>query len=342
MKKKNVLIFGSGSIGTHHANAAISLKNNVYITDKKKSQLINMVNNIYPSRYGSWNKNISCIDYKNVFELKNFFDLIIIGVPPKFHLSVLKTCIKNLRFKKVLIEKPLCVYNQNYRFLKKKNIAKKIYCGFNHSVSQSFNSFLKKFKSLPKKNITINITWKESFDLVLKAHPWLRSLGESYLSNVKIGGGVAHEYSHALHIFLILKMMLFKNENPKFLKKISYKKIKTNIYDNNLYLSFRKNKKTLNLYLNGTNNPPIKKIEVLIGNKKKLTWVRKLDKNLEIVEKKHKKYKKENIKISRRGDFIQELKLLLFKNKDKSIEFLRLDYSIMVMTLLKSIFRKNV
>ena len=98
----------------------------------------------------------------------------------------------------------------------------------------------------------------------------------------------------------------------------------------------------MNLFLNGTNNPPIKKIEVLVGNTKKLIWVRKLDKNLEIVEKKHKKYKKENIKISRRGDFIQELKLLLFKNDNKSIEFLGLDYSIMVMMLLKSIFKKNV
>ena len=36
MKKKNVLIFGSGSIGTHHANAAISLKNNVFCQDVKE------------------------------------------------------------------------------------------------------------------------------------------------------------------------------------------------------------------------------------------------------------------------------------------------------------------
>ncbi len=46
-KKLKVLIFGSGSIGTHHANAAISLNCDVFITDKKDSQLINMCENIY-------------------------------------------------------------------------------------------------------------------------------------------------------------------------------------------------------------------------------------------------------------------------------------------------------
>ena len=58
--KKKILIFGSGSIGTHHANAAVSLKYNVFITDKEENQLINMRENIYPSRYKKWNKQIKC------------------------------------------------------------------------------------------------------------------------------------------------------------------------------------------------------------------------------------------------------------------------------------------
>ena len=69
--KKKILIFGSGSIGTHHANAAVSLNYNVFITDKEENQLINMSENIYPSRYKKWNEQIKCLPYKSVFNLSH-------------------------------------------------------------------------------------------------------------------------------------------------------------------------------------------------------------------------------------------------------------------------------
>ena len=75
--KKRVLIFGSGSVGTHHANAALSLNCEVFITDKKNSQLTNMKENTYPSRYGYWDNKINCINYKDVFKLKyNFLGVL--------------------------------------------------------------------------------------------------------------------------------------------------------------------------------------------------------------------------------------------------------------------------
>ena len=37
--KKKILIFGSGSVGAHHANAARSLNANVFITDINFEQL---------------------------------------------------------------------------------------------------------------------------------------------------------------------------------------------------------------------------------------------------------------------------------------------------------------
>ena len=118
--KKKILIFGSGSIGTHHANAGVSLNNEVYITDINNEQLLNMKNNIYPNRYKKWNKKIKLVNYNQVSKLKKKFDLIIVGVPPKNHLNVLKLCFKKIKFKKILIEKPLCVFNQSFDFLKKK------------------------------------------------------------------------------------------------------------------------------------------------------------------------------------------------------------------------------
>ena len=94
----NILIFGAGSVGAHHANAAISLKANVTITDINKRQLIYLKKNLYPSRYGKWNKKINIINYKDVFKIKNKFDLIVLGISPLHHLSALKLCIKKLKF----------------------------------------------------------------------------------------------------------------------------------------------------------------------------------------------------------------------------------------------------
>ena len=67
-----------------------------------------------------------------------------------------------------------------------------------------------------------------------------------------------------------------------------------------------------------------------------------MEKGVEKVEEYYKK-QKYSFKITRRKDFISELKLLLKTNKktNKDLEFLNLKYSLMVMGLLKQIF-KNV
>ena len=342
--KKRVLIFGSGSVGTHHANAALSLNCEVFITDKKSSQLTNMKENTYPSRYGYWDNKINCINYKDVFKLKYNFDLITIGVPPKFHLKLAKLCLKKLKFKKILIEKPLCVFNENYDFLKKKDMRNKVYCGFNHSISKSFRHFLGELKKISKKKeIQVDIEWKESFDLVLKAHPWLKSLNDSYLSNFRLGGGASHEYSHAVHFFLILKQIIFNEKNPKLLIKINFCKSGKNKYDKKVQLSCLDGSKTINLFLNTINNPPIKKVKVMLKNKNILFWSRHLDKNVEIVNSRIKILKKINFKISRREDFINEFKILLLKkNENKNFKYLKLEYATQVMLLLRKIYIQNV
>ena len=68
-----------------------------------------------------------------------------------------------------------------------------------------------------------------------------------------------------------------------------------------------------------------------------------MEKGVEKVEEYYKKQKVYSFKITRRKDFISELKLLLKTNKktNKDLEFLNLKYSLMVMGLLKQIF-KNV
>ena len=89
--KINILIFGAGSVGTHHANAARSLKCNVLVCDVNYAQFEYMRNKLYPNRYGSWDKKIKFVSYKDVFEASRNYDLVIIGVPPHNHLKLITT-----------------------------------------------------------------------------------------------------------------------------------------------------------------------------------------------------------------------------------------------------------
>ena len=343
--KKKILIFGSGSIGTHHANAAISLNYDVFITDRKDSQLNNMRENLYPERYGKWNDKIKCVPYNVVFGLKYNFDLVIIGVPPASHLDLIKLCKKNIKFKKILVEKPLCAYNQNFNFLKKNFLKNKIFCGFNHSISKSILYFLSNLKKALNKNkskVEINIEWKESFNLVLKAHPWIKSLNNSYLSNYKIGGGVCQEYSHAIHFFVILKEFLFKSNTCSFKKKINFKKVGKFKYDKSATLTYFDKSKKLNLFLNSINNPPIKKIIVKVKEKEILKWERILEKKREVFNMDLSTKKHINFPITRREDFINEINLLVNKKNTKNLNYLKLNYAIKVNLLLRRIFKDYV
>ena len=118
---KNILIFGAGSIGNHFANACISMKYNVYITDIAPNALKRMKEVVYPKRYGNWNNKIKLVDYNELFNnlILPTFDLIIVGTPPNTHYKLLIKIIKILSFKRLIIEKPFSVYKEkiNFEFL---------------------------------------------------------------------------------------------------------------------------------------------------------------------------------------------------------------------------------
>ena len=79
--KKKILIFGSGSIGTHHANAAITLKNDVFIVgDFNRHQISDRFKLSFEDKYlekkillkqGFYNYKYVINDSKN--DIKNFW-----------------------------------------------------------------------------------------------------------------------------------------------------------------------------------------------------------------------------------------------------------------------------
>lgn len=343
-KKKNILVFGAGSIGAHHIYAARKINCNVEFTDINPLQVDYLKKKLYPSRYKKWDDKVQYVSYKKIFSLKKKFDLIVLGVPPEHHIKLLINCIDNLRFKKILIEKPLCVFNQNFINLKKIKNKNKIYCGFNHSISKSFFKLSEIIKSKKIGKITkIEINWKEDFNYVLKAHPWINSLKESYLSNINLGGGGCHEYSHAIHLGIILKKIIFNNLKFRLSKKIKFKKIKNNFYDfkSDIILKNKNNMIKINI---DTISKKIDKSITIFGNQGKLFWLRDMTNNQEKItlhDKNGKIKKSIKFKVYRKDDFINEHKNFYIKKNSRLIKNLNLDNSIETMVLISKLF-KNV
>ena len=239
---KKILIFGCGSIGNHMSYAARRLKFKVFVPDIQSRALLRMKNIIFPKRYKKWDNKINIINYNNVFKLNEKFDLIIIGTPPNSHLKLLNFCKLKLKFKNILIEKPLTVYSKLYevkriRFENDCNI----FCGYNHSISKSFSYFFNKLKKI--ENIEyIQVNWKEGWGGILGAHFWMKNEHSSYLSNFKSGGGSLQEHSHGLHLLLILlKKYNISLEKEKLMTNISYVKKSKKKYDRLVNLQAEKN-----------------------------------------------------------------------------------------------------
>lgn len=312
---KKILIFGAGSIGNHMTNAALKIKCKVHITDIKFSALERMKKFIFPSRYGRWNNSIEIIDYKEVFFNKNNFDLVIIGTPPNTHVKLFREIQSKIKFKKILIEKPISHYldkNVNKILLSHNKKNKNIYCGYNHSVNNSFKYFYDKANLNIKKINFIDVEWKENFKGILGAHPWLKNQFDSYLGSTYEGGGSLQEHSHGLHLLnVILKLKKIKLNNLKFHSNLIFKKDKKKKYDcycnivgmsKNLFIRYETDLLTW---------PAQKKVKIS-GDNYKLSWQCNYKKNTDrVVEEIKGKVKKIYFPKSRSQEFENELQHLL-------------------------------
>ena len=234
-------------------------------------------------------------------------------------MSALKLCIKNLKFKKILVEKPLFIFNQKINLKYFKKFENKIYCGFNHEISKSI-LFLKKYIKSKKDIKKIEIKWRESFKYLLNAHPWIKKIEDTYLSNILVGGGVLHEFSHAVHLTNSLKNLIKTKDHFKLKSEIFFKKNKNNKKYDFLSKIFLKNKSLeIKTHIDGISVPPEKKI-IIYSNNEKCEWKRLADKNQEKITIFKKGIKKSNkiFKINRPQDFITQTKVLI-SNKKKNI-----------------------
>ena len=342
---KKVLIFGAGSIGNHMSYACIKSGMKVYITDINPNALIRMKKKIYPKRYGSWNNDIELINHNDLLNFKKNFELVIIGTPPETHFDIYKFCKKKIKYKKILIEKPMINYSNknlsNFQKIVKNDL---VLCGYNHSISPSFTFFLKKIL-MDKKINKINVNWCEGLDGILNAHFWLKNEFDSYLGDKKKGGGSLQEHSHGLHLLLlILEKLNIKLSKSNIKTNYILKKSRNKSYDQFSNI-FGFDKKIYFSYTTDFFSVPAEKKISIISSTKKYEWQCSFKKNLDIIKitSNNKTMIVKKFKKTRSSEFENEILHILKLNSISKINKSNLSPNLAFNTinLIKKIFENE-
>ncbi len=199
---KRVKIYGAGSIGNHLAYASRHLGWDVLVCDISDEALERMKNNIYPSRYGQWDEAIRLYSCNSAPE--GDFDLICIGTPPESHLPLALKALEE-EPQAILIEKPICTpslkFAQELHQLSQHSVSK-IFAGYDHVLGKASL----KTEELIRANAigevqTIDVEFREHWEGIFKAHPWLKGPEDTYLGFWQSGGGASGEHSHAVNLW---------------------------------------------------------------------------------------------------------------------------------------------
>ena len=201
----NVKVIGAGSIGNHLTQAARRMGWSVTVVDRDEAALKRMREDIYPTRYGAWDDSIK--QFVIGKEPKGNYDIIMSGTPPDVRIPLALESLKE-KPKLMLLEKPLCG-PEGTGLKKLVTQAKKqktvLLVGYDHGVAESiaFVASLLQQKTIGTV-LTLDVEFREHWQGIFKAHPWLSGPRDTYLGFIKRGGGASGEHSHALHLWQYL------------------------------------------------------------------------------------------------------------------------------------------
>ena len=197
-----VLIFGAGSIGNHLSHACRQKNWSVDLVDSDPDALTRTRENIYPSRYGSWDPAISLL--ATVDQTKRY-DLVIIGTPPDTHQELAIETLNRMAPKVLLIEKPLCTpFLERLDELEslESSTGCTIVVGYNHNLTNNTRRAVELVdEGVLGEPISIHVRWLEHWGGIFAAHPWLTGPEDSYLGFWERGGGACGEHSHAISLW---------------------------------------------------------------------------------------------------------------------------------------------
>ncbi len=198
-----VKIYGAGSIGNHLGHACRNKGWDVLMCDSDPTALKRTKQDIYPSRYGTWDEAIRLVTPDQLPD--EDFDLVIIGTPPDTHLAIAKSVLETRPPKAMLVEKPVCTPSLEgaQQVLDLANGAGTVACvGYNHTLTA--NTVYAEHcltERLIGKPLSLSVRFREHWGGIFKAHPWLAGPQDSYLGYWKRGGGTCGEHSHAINLW---------------------------------------------------------------------------------------------------------------------------------------------
>lgn len=268
-----IQIFGAGSIGNHLSNAARQLNHDVQVVDINEEALIRMKEQIYPLRYGEWDRQIDQVTYEQAIISKEYFDYIFIGTPPSSHIELASLALIK-QPKALLIEKPLStpLTDLEVFFDLVAKSKTRVYVGYDHSIAPSVNKMLDLAENEIGEILSIDVNFRESWTGILNAHPWLSGPEESYLGNISQGGGALCEHSHALHLWKTIS-------NHLNLGKISVTnvdmKIEQNLklnYDSMSHIHLKTDKNIFGRVVQDVVGIPVQKNALIQGSKGYIEW----------------------------------------------------------------------
>lgn len=198
-----VKIFGAGSIGNHLAHACRTAGWDVLICDLDPAALERTKTDIYPSRYGKWDKEIELATPDQAPDEK--YDLVIIGTPPDHHLPIALDVLEKNPPKVLMVEKPVCPpsLENAQKVLDLAEAAGTFACvGYNHTLTDNTVAAEKLIaENKLGAPLTVSAKFREHWGGIFGAHPWLSGPQDSYLGFWEHGGGASGEHSHAINIW---------------------------------------------------------------------------------------------------------------------------------------------
>jgi predicted dehydrogenase len=214
----SALVVGAGSIGAHLSRSLSKAGWFVTVIDTSKVALDRFVEDLYPRRYGQLPNNVRAA-LSGDLAPEQTFDALLVGTPPDTHISVLRE--HGFRATGIVsIQKPLTTFRKS-EIRELENLATSstatFLAGFNHRVSLGALAFWSLVGGLfSGQKVSIEVNWLENWEGVMKAHPWLRSPGDTYLGFTSRGGGSLFEHAHGLDLGLLACELLDLGPITKF------------------------------------------------------------------------------------------------------------------------------
>ena len=207
-----VAIIGAGSIGNHLAYSSRKLNWDITVFDHDIEALDRFKNEIFPSRYGQFDNQIKLRVSEHFGSAKpRDFDAILIGTPPDSHLEILQMAVK-LFPRAIFVEKPFCPPSESDIYDSKRIIENnpdiKFFCGYNHRQSMVTKHLIESIQLMDAVVTNLEVKWLESWEGILRAHPWISGPGETYLGSTSRGGGALFEHSHGLDLWIQISNIL--------------------------------------------------------------------------------------------------------------------------------------